>query len=111
MAVLIVSILSKLVKINGIKIQLLHYLDGTRLYEKYLAHGDAPQPMDEEHYVHLAVQSLGWLDENIVVHRLTGDGDRKLLKAPLWSLDKRKVLNEIRHEMAVNHIRQGSLRR
>ena len=99
------------VKINGIKIQLLHYLSGTKLYAKYLSHQDAPQPMEEEHYVHLVVQCLGWLDENIVVHRLTGDGDRRILKAPLWSLNKRKVLNAIRHEMAVNHIRQGSLRR
>ena len=99
------------VKINGIKIQLLHYLSGTKLYAKYLSHQDAPQPMEEEHYVQLVVQCLGWLDENIVVHRLTGDGDRRILKAPLWSLNKRKVLNEIRHEMAVNHIRQGSLRR
>ena len=97
--------------IDGIKIQLLHYLAGTKLYEKYVSGNEAPVPMEEEHYVELVVQCLGMLDENIVVHRLTGDGDRKLLKAPLWSLHKRKVLNEIRHEMAVHHIRQGSLRK
>lgn len=95
--------------IAGIKIQLLQFLDGTGLYRRYLAGQEVPEPMEEEQYVHLVVQCLGTLDENIVVHRLTGDGDRKLLKAPLWSLNKRKVLNEIRHEMAVNHIRQGSL--
>lgn len=95
--------------IAGIIIQLLQFLDGTGLYRRYLAGQEVPEPMEEEQYVHLVVQCLGTLDENIVVHRLTGDGDRKLLKAPLWSLNKRKVLNEIRHEMAVNHIRQGSL--
>lgn len=98
-------------KVAGIKIQLLHYLEGTRLYENYLSSREAPVPMEEEHYVHLVVQCLGWLDENIVVHRLTGDGDRRILKAPLWSLNKRRVLNEIRHEMAVCQIKQGSLRR
>lgn len=93
--------------ISGIKIQLLQYLRGTDLYRMYEKGTDGLEPMTEEAYVSLAAKCLGMLDENTVVHRVTGDGSRDLLAAPLWALDKRKVINAIRHEMAERQIIQG----
>lgn len=93
--------------ISGIKIQLLQYLKGTDLCRMYESGADGLCAMKEEEYVSLAARCLGMLDENVAVHRVTGDGDRNLLAAPLWALNKKKVINEIRHYMAAHQIRQG----
>lgn len=93
--------------ISGIKIQLLQYLRGTDLCQMYEAGMDGLVPMTEAAYVSLAAKCIGMLDENTVVHRVTGDGSRELLAAPLWALDKKRVINAIRHEMAEKQIRQG----
>ncbi len=90
----------------GIKLQLLHVLQGTDLtfwYEQgnYL-------PLSKENYIALLISCLERLSPNIVVHRLTGDGPRNLLLAPLWSLDKRDVLNTLHHTMKLQNARQGS---
>jgi radical SAM superfamily enzyme len=44
----------------------------------------------------------------MVVHRITGDGPKKILRAPLWSGNKRMVLNTIHHKMKVRNLKQGS---
>ena len=95
-------------KIFGIKLQLLHYLkdcDLGRLYEKdpSLFH---VLSMDE--YIDIITDCIGYLDENIVIHRLTGDGASDLLLAPLWSMNKRHVLNQILHTLKIKNIQQGS---
>lgn len=77
----------------GIKLQLLHVLKNTDLAEEYEA--GALAVMDMETYVDLVAECIALLPEEIVIHRMTGDGSRKDLIAPLWSLDKKRVLNAL----------------
>ena len=79
---------------GGIKLALLHVLKGTGLAEEYEA-GRVPVYSMEE-YLELVRQCLMLLPEEMVVHRLTGDGPKKLLLAPLWTADKKRVLNALR---------------
>ena len=55
--------------------------------------------MTEEEYVHLLAELIRMIPPTIVIHRLTGDGSKKDLIAPLWSADKKHVLNRIRNEL------------
>ncbi len=89
----------------GIKLQLLHVLRGTglaSLYEEgqYL-------PLTKEAYLTLLIRCLEHLSPDTVIHRLTGDGPRALLLAPLWSLNKRDVLNTLHRTMKLQKARQG----
>jgi hypothetical protein len=79
--------------VQGIKLQLLHVLKGTDLAEEYRLGRFSCLTMDE--YVDLIHESLTILPEDIVIHRMTGDGDKKLLIAPEWSRDKKRVLNRL----------------
>ena len=79
---------------TGIKLQLLHILKNTDLEKEYLAGKVAV--MSEEEYISLIADLLQQIPRDIVVHRLTGDGDKKLLVAPLWSANKKHVLNALR---------------
>lgn len=79
--------------LDGIKLQLLHVLRGTELGRQYEA---SPFPtLTLEEYSALVVDGLRILPPDIVVHRITGDGPKRLLLAPLWSADKKKVLNTL----------------
>ena len=90
---------------SGIKLQLLHVLKDTDLYRLYC---EKPFPLlTLDHYVDLICESIAWLPEDIVIHRLTGDGPRNLLVAPLFSIDKRIVLNTIHKELKRRNIHQG----
>lgn len=91
----------------GVKLQLLHILSGTDLAALY-AQGQCP-PLSQEAYIDLVIFCLERLAPDTVIHRLTGDGPRALLLAPLWSLDKRNVLNTIHHTMKLRASRQGRL--
>lgn len=90
---------------DGIKLQLLHILRGTKLYEMY-RNGKAAA-LSEEEYISAVCDIISVLPENMVIHRLTGDGDKRLLEAPLWSCNKRRVLNLISHELKQKGIIQG----
>lgn len=79
--------------VQGIKLQLLHVLKGTDLYQDYLAGKVSVMTMEE--YMALLQELIPLIPDDIVVHRLTGDGPKKLLVAPLWTADKKKVINEI----------------
>lgn len=79
--------------VDGIKLQLLHVLKGTPLAEIYANGGF--KVMDFCEYIDILKKCVALLPPNMVVHRLTGDGDKKLLIAPLWSANKRRVINEI----------------
>ena len=92
--------------VEGVKIHLLHVMAGTRLAEQYLA-GEV-RVMDRDRYVGLVCDFLERLDPRIVVQRLTGDGNRQDLVAPLWSLAKFEVLNCIDHELESRGTRQGA---
>lgn len=94
-------------KIDGIKIHLLHYLRNTDLGNEYLKDNNKYHPLEEDEYINLVVLCIANLREDIVIHRLTGDGKKDDLIAPLWSLNKKHVLNRINHELKVRDIRQG----
>lgn len=81
----------------GLKIHVLNILKGTALASDY-ARKPFPLPNRDE-YISLICDILETLPENIVLHRLTGDGNKEDLIAPLWVRDKRAVLNGIAKEM------------
>lgn len=91
--------------IQGIKLQLLHVLKGTDL----AAHLGEFHILGLEEYVDLVIECLEILPEHIVVHRITGDGPKDLLLAPLWSKKKREVMNRINQELAKRNTWQGRL--
>ena len=76
---------------DGVKFHLLHVLKNTDLAEDYAAGKFACLTMEE--YGNILKQCVEVLPEHVVVHRLTGDGAKKDLIAPLWSGDKKRVLN------------------
>ena len=91
--------------VAGVKIHLLHVMRGTPLASQY--RDGSVRVLDRDEYVGLVCDFLERLDPGIVVHRLTGDGNRADLVAPLWSLQKFEVLNLIDGELARRGSRQG----
>lgn len=79
--------------VQGIKLQLLHVIEGTDLAEEYRQGVFSCMTLEE--YVDLVCRAVALLPENMVIHRMTGDGDKKTLIAPLWSADKKRVLNAL----------------
>ena len=61
-----------------------------------------------EEYTNIICHCIEIIDKNIVIHRITGDGDKKILIAPLWSGDKKRVLNTINTALRQRNIIQGS---
>ena len=93
--------------IQGIKLQLLHVLRGTDLaadYEKGLF-----QTYERDEYISLLINCLEHLRPDMVIHRITGDGPKDLLIAPLWASRKREVLNMLHHRMKEEQSYQGRL--
>lgn len=82
---------------DGIKLQLLHVLRGTDLEKDYLA--GKFRCLTIEEYTAILKKCLSVLPDGMVVHRITGDGDKKKLVAPLWSGDKKRVINYINNEL------------
>lgn len=91
----------------GVKLQLLHVLRDTALAGYY--HDGSYTPLARDAYIDLVIACLEHLSPDIVIHRLTGDGPKDLLLAPLWSLDKRSVLNTLHHTMKLRAACQGRL--
>lgn len=83
--------------ISGIKLQLLHVLKNTDLAALY--DNKYFETLSPEEYIDIVISCLEVLRPDIVIHRVTGDGPKNLLIAPLWSLDKRNVLNTLHKEM------------
>ena len=90
---------------NGIKIQLLHVLKGTRLAQMY--ERGLFETLSKEKYFSLVKSALEILPPDMVIHRLTGDGAKKILIAPLWSADKKDVLNSLNRYLEENDVIQG----
>ena len=90
---------------DGIKIHCLYVQEGTDLAEIYRK-GEITLP-DMEEYIRLLGGCIERLPEKTVIHRMTGDGDKKTLIAPLWTANKRKVLNTIYAEFMRLDITQG----
>ena len=80
-------------KLDGIKLHLLHILKNTRLEREYREKPFKIFSLDE--YTEILINCLRILPESVVIHRMTGDGDKRLLVEPLWSGDKKMVLNTI----------------
>lgn len=117
--------LSNMGFVQGIKLQLLHILDGTDLGKIYLDNKHSHMsPKDNvsdslsnndidlkvlsmEDYIDLVITCLEYLPKELVIHRLTGDGPKKLLLAPLWSGNKRLVLNTLHNTMRELNSWQG----
>ena len=76
---------------DGVKFHLLHVLRGTDLEKDYAAGKFTCMSLEE--YGAVLKQCVDILPEHVVVHRITGDGAKKDLVAPLWSADKKRVLN------------------
>lgn len=100
--------------IQGVKLQLLHILKGTDLGRAYLLQQDGKTSglppvsvMTMEEYIDTVVDCVRHLSTDITVHRLTGDGPKNLLIAPLWSCGKRTVLNAIHSRMRDTGAYQG----
>lgn len=91
--------------VDGIKLQLLHVLENTALAEMYRK--GMFEVLDEDDYISDVVELLTVLPEDIVIHRLTGDGNRSELIAPKWSMNKCHILNAINHELKRRNLFQG----
>lgn len=92
---------------DGIKLQLLHVLRNTDLAEDYLAGLFSVMTLEE--YLPLLADCVRRLPPDMVVHRITGDGPKNLLLAPLWTGNKRLVLNAITRYFKEEQVQQGEL--
>lgn len=90
---------------DGVKFQLLHVLSGTDLEDDYKSGFFREMSMDE--YISVLEDCIMSIPPAMTVHRLTGDGDKKYLLAPLWSSDKKKVLNSINAAFRKDNVIQG----
>ena len=83
---------------DGVKLQLLHVLKNTDLEKEY--NDQKFNTLSMEEYADILCRCISVLPENVVIHRLTGDGDKNTLISPLWTRDKKRVLNYINHRIA-----------
>lgn len=91
--------------VDGIKLQLLHVLRGTRMAQEY---EKTPFPvLTLEEYADLVADCIGWLPQSVVVHRISGDGPKSLLVAPAWSGNKKMVLNTMMRRFRERNVYQG----
>lgn len=93
--------------IHGIKLQLMHVLKHTELETLYAKNPALFSLLNLEDYINVLVECLEHLPPNIVIHRITGDGPKNLLIAPIWSGNKRLVLNTISQELKKRNSYQG----
>jgi len=93
-------------KTDGIKIALLHVLKNTDLATDYVNHTFSV--MEKEEYFEILGKALAIIPKNVVIHRLTGDGPKNQLIAPLWTANKKDVMNSMNKYFSDNGIFQGS---
>lgn len=94
-------------KTDGVKFHLLHVVKGTDLevlYRKGLI-----STMSFPAYARLLGECINRLPPHVVIHRITGDGDKRTLVAPLWSGDKKHVLNALNKRFLQENVKQGNL--
>lgn len=93
--------------VNGVKLQLLHVLKHTDLADFYADKSNHFETLTLKKYTALLAECIENLRPDIVIHRMTGDGKKSELIAPLWSADKKRVLNYINQYLTENNIIQG----
>ena len=91
---------------DGVKLQLLHVLEGTDLAADWRA--GKFRCMEPQEYYDLLCDCLERLPPDMVIHRLTGDGPKRILLAPLWTGDKKRVLNDLNRTLMRRNVRQGA---
>lgn len=96
-----------LLRPDGVKIHSLHVLNGTRLCELY--ENGTYTPLTREEYIDITARQLELLPPETVIERVTGDGDKSLLTAPLWSANKIAVLGGLDKRLAELDTYQGKL--
>lgn len=94
--------------LQGVKIHMLHILDNAPLGKYYKEH--PYNLLSQEEYISLVGEILSILPPKFVIHRLTGDGARNHLIAPLWTIHKKYVLNSMNNYFKTHNIYQGMLR-
>jgi radical SAM protein (TIGR01212 family) len=94
---------------QGVKFHLLHVMRGTDLADDYAA--GKVEVLTQERYIALLEDCIRRQSREMVIHRMTGDGDKRTLVAPLWSADKKRVLTAIQTAFARDDVMQGSLYR
>lgn len=92
--------------VDGVKLHLLHVLRGIDLAAEYEA--GRVKPLELDAYIDILEQCLAVLPPKVVIHRLTGDGAKRDLIAPLWSADKKRVLSAIQKRFEQDGVMQGS---
>ena len=92
---------------DGIKLQLLHVLKETDLYEDYKQNKVTPLTLEE--YMDILFECIRHIPKSVVIHRITGDAPKKYLVEPMWSANKKMVLNTINREMNNRNVVQGDL--
>lgn len=91
--------------VSGIKFSMLHILKDSLLFNEYM---ERPFPLlDEEDYIRWVAEAIMRLPQNMVVHRVTGDGNQRSLVAPKWSAYKRRVFTGLLNYMIKNGMYQG----
>lgn len=93
--------------VHGVKLQLLHILKGNDLAAEYDKDPFPLLSLDE--YAELICDCIELIPKDMVIHRITGDGDKKLLIAPMWSANKKLVLNTINKRLRERKVVQGAL--
>lgn len=93
------------VDIQGVKIHMLNILSNSKLGQEYLKKPFKVLSRDE--YINIVCEQIGWLNKNIVIHRLTGDSDEKYLIEPQWVKKKFTILNDINKRLKKLNLYQG----
>lgn len=91
--------------IQALKIHMLYVIKNTKLYQLYL--NSDFEMLSREDYIDLVTEQLSYLPDNIIIERLTGDGNVNDLIAPLWSIKKVTILNDIDKLMVAKNYYQG----
>ena len=94
-------------KPDAVKLQMLHVIKGTKLEQMY--RNNEFELLNREEYIDIIVKQLELLPPETVIERITGDGDKSKLVAPLWSTDKIAVLGGIDKRLAELDTWQGRL--
>lgn len=98
------NVIAKL-PIHAVKIHMLHLMEGTLLAKQYQ---EQPFPiLSKEDYVDILVSQLELLPPEMIIQRVTGDGDKSSLLAPIWTCNKRQVLNDIDKAFVERNTWQG----
>lgn len=91
---------------DGIKLHLLHVLQGSDLYDEYK--NGVFDVLSLAEYADILIECIKNIPAETVLHRITGDGDKRILEAPMWSADKKRVMGYLQKRFADCDLLQGS---